>query len=432
MDIAVIGTGYVGLVAGTCLAKLGNTIWNVDVDEAKIAKLRKGEMPIYEPGIADVMRLNVKEHRQFFSTDIKEAVEKAEVIFIAVGTPQSDDGQADLRYVLQVARDIGRYMNGYKVIVDKSTVPIGTADHVKATIKEHQQHPHLFDMVSNPEFLREGQALHDFMQPDRIVLGVESEKAKNVMYRIYRGIERTGKPILFTDIKSAEMIKYASNAMLATRISFMNMLSPLCEKVGADVKMVAKGMGLDSRIGPRFLQAGIGYGGSCFPKDVRAMMHSLKAEGCDASLLDAVDSINDRVRAAFVQKVKDHYGSLKGLTFGAWGLAFKPNTDDMREAPSITIIRALQKEGASFVAFDPVAQETASKVLDDLSFVDNPYDAAKGVDGLILFTDWDQFRQLDMMKIKSSMKQPVLFDGRNVFDPHVMKENGFVYYGTGR
>lgn len=432
MDIAVIGTGYVGLVAGTCLASLGNTVWNADVDESKIAKLKRGEMPIYEPGIHDILKLNVKEGRQIFTTDIAEAVQKSQVIFIAVGTPQSTDGQADLKYVLQVAKDIGRYMDGYKVIVDKSTVPVGTADLVKEAIRDAQKEPHEFDLVSNPEFLREGQALHDFLQPDRIVIGAESDKARKIMKDIYKGIARTGKPILFTDIKSAELIKYASNAMLANRISFMNMLAPLCEKIGADVKLVAKGIGLDSRIGPRFLQAGIGYGGSCFPKDVQAMAHTLKEHGCDASILDAVDRINDQARKALLEKIKNHYPSLKGLKFGAWGLAFKPNTDDMREAPSITIIKALQEEGATFIAFDPVAEETSKQDIPDLTYVKTPYDVAKDVDGIILFTEWDQFRQLDMIRIKDAMKQPVFFDGRNIFEPEDMKAKGFTYYGTGR
>jgi UDPglucose 6-dehydrogenase len=347
VDITMVGTGYVGLVTGTCLASLGNNVICVDIDKEKIEKLNKGIMPIFEPGLRDLVDLNSREGRLSFSSDSKDAIQRSDVIFIAVGTPSGDNGNADLTSVYSVAMDIGRHMDRYKVIVDKSTVPVGTADKVKEKISKAQKEKIEFDMVSNPEFLREGEAIRDFMNPDRIVIGSDSDKAKDMMNKIYKGIERTGKPIIFTDIRSAELIKYASNAMLATRISFMNMLAPLCEKMGGDVKMVARGMGLDARIGPRFLQAGVGYGGSCFPKDVRAMIGTLKDAGLPADILKAVEKVNERQKKSIVPKVKAMLGELKGRKIAVWGLAFKRKTDDMREAPSERLVPLAGNQGAA-------------------------------------------------------------------------------------
>jgi UDPglucose 6-dehydrogenase len=437
MNITMVGTGYVGLVTGTCLASLGNNVICVDTDKSKIDMLNKGKMPIFEPGLRDMVELNVKEGRLSFTTSPKEGVEKGDVIFIAVGTPSDEDGHADMRYVHAVAKDIGEYMNGYKVVVDKSTVPVGTADAVKKIIKENQTEKHEFDLVSNPEFLREGVAIKDFMNPDRVVIGCNSAKAEEIMKKIYRGIERTGKPVMFTDIESAEIIKYASNAMLATRISFMNMLAPLCEKMGADIKAVAKGMGLDTRIGPRFLQAGVGYGGSCFPKDVKAILNTLEENGFDAGLLKEVESINDNQKRSVIPKIKTLIPDLKGKKIAIWGLAFKPKTDDMREAPSIVIIDELTKLGAKIRAFDPVAAENAKTIFDkmgikDIEYAKNPYETLKGCDGLVVVTEWDEFRQLDLKEIKKSLKSPIIIDGRNIYDPKEMADAGFSYVCVGR
>ncbi len=346
MKIAVIGTGYVGLVLGTCLAELGNEIFCVDVDSEKIANLNKGIIPIYEPGLEELVKRNARERRLFFTTDIKKAIEDSTVIFIAVGTPQSSSGAADLSAVKAVAAEIGKYMNNYKVVVNKSTVPVGTADLVKRIIKENQAKAIEFDVVSNPEFQREGTAVRDFMVPDRVVIGADSEKAKEIMISIYKAIARTDRPIVITDPRSAELIKYASNAMLSTRISFMNELSHLCEKTGADIKEVARGMGLDNRIGPRFLQAGVGYGGSCFPKDTRALISMLKENSCEPRILEAVDYVNEKQKLSLTPKIKKLVPELNGKTIAVWGLAFKPKTDDIREAPSILVIRELLKEGA--------------------------------------------------------------------------------------
>ncbi len=433
MKISVFGTGYVGLIVGTCLADLGNEVTCVDIDENKINNLKKGILPIYEPGLRDLVERNAKEERLFFTTEAKESIENAQIIFIAVGTPSGKNQEANLQYVFDVAKSIGAHMNGYKVIVDKSTVPVGTADKVKQIIKKNQKKEMEYDVVSNPEFLREGEAIGDFMNPDRVVIGAETDKAKELMLKLYRPIERTGKPILTTDVKSAEMIKYASNAMLATRISFMNQLAPLCEKMGADVKFVAKGMGLDRRIGPRFLQAGVGYGGSCFPKDVNALVQTLKQNDCHSELLDAVETINYRQKQHLLSKVKKLLGEdLKNKKIAVWGLAFKPKTDDMREAPSIVVIEQLQKEGAKVVAFDPVAQEAAKKILKDIEYASNPYKALQDADCLIIVTEWNEFRELDKEKIKSLMNTPNIVDGRNVYNPADMKQSGFNYVGVGR
>jgi UDPglucose 6-dehydrogenase len=432
MKIAIIGTGYVGLVTGTCLAGLGNDVICVDVDSDKIKNLIMGKLPIYEPGLEDLVFKNVKEDRLHFTTDIKYSIEISDVVFITVGTPWFGNGNPDMTYVNTAAYDIGTYMNKYTVIVDKSTVPVGTSDVIKQIIKKTQSHNYDFDIISNPEFLREGEAIKDFMNPDRIVIGYETEKSRKIMEKIYSGIERTGKPIMYTDIKSAEIIKYASNAMLATRISFMNMLAPLCEKVNANIKEVSKGLGLDSRIGPRFLQAGVGYGGSCFPKDVKALIKTLEEYNCNADLLNAVENINELQKKYIIPKIESVVGKLKGKNIAIWGLAFKPKTDDMREAPSIIIIEELQKMGANIKAFDPVAKKNATKILKNIEYGNTPYDTIKNCDALVIITEWDEFRQLDLELIKSLLKTPTIIDGRNIYDPNEMESLGFKYISIGR
>jgi UDPglucose 6-dehydrogenase len=432
MKIAIIGTGYVGLTVGTCLAELGNDVICVDIDKNKIDALNNGQVPIYEPGLEDMLKRNFKEKRISFTTDSKQAIQNSEVIFIAVGTPPGKDHKADLSFVKDVAKDIGNHINGYKVIVNKSTVPVGTAQLVKDIINENQKEQIDFDVVSNPEFLREGEAINDFMMPDRIIIGADNEKARKIMEDIYKGIARTNKPIIFTDTKSAEIIKYASNAMLATRISFMNELSRLCEKSGGDVKEVAKGIGLDSRIGPRFLQAGVGYGGSCFPKDVKALAQTMNHHAIESKILQAVEEVNEEQKKSLLPKIKKLLPDLNGKTIAVWGLAFKPKTDDMREAPSIIIINQLQEEGANIKAFDPEAEETAKKILSNIEYVNDPYDAIKDADALMIITEWNEFRTLDKQKIKQLLKQPNIIDGRNVYGPREMKELGFNYIGVGR
>jgi UDPglucose 6-dehydrogenase len=431
MKIAVIGSGYVGLTQSVCLANLGNDCIGVDIDEKKVKTLNSGIIPIYEPGLKDLLEINLKEKRLYFTTDLKKAVRESEVIFICVGTPENDDGSVDMRYVWQAAEEIGKAMNGYKVIVDKSTVPVGTADKVKAIIKKAYNGN--FDIVSNPEFLREGAAIKDFFNPSRVIVGTNSKKARKAMVSIYRAVERTESPIFVTDIKSAELIKYASNAFLATKISFINELSRFAEKVGADIKHVAKGMGLDERIGSRFLQAGIGYGGSCFPKDVKGIINTAKENNMQLKILEAADLVNDEQRAFVLEKaMKALQDNVKGKTVAIWGLAFKPKTDDMRDAPSITIIQGLQKRGAKINAFDPVAQENAKKVMPNIGYFSNPYDAAKDADLLIVVTEWDQFRELDKKRLKALMRQPNIVDARNVYDPKEARAAGFNYYPIGR
>jgi UDPglucose 6-dehydrogenase len=432
MKIAVIGTGYVGLVVGTCLADFGNDIICVDIDKEKVTKLNKAIIPIYEEGLRDMLDRNLKEGRIQFTTDIKRGVEHGDVIFIAVGTPPGKDHKADLSAVRAVAKDIGTYINNYKVIVNKSTVPVGTAQKVEYIIKDNQKKRIDFDVVSNPEFLREGTAIKDFTNPDRIIIGTKSKKARDIMSSIYKGIARTDKPIVFTDTKSAEIIKYASNAMLATRISFMNEVAQLCEKVGADVKEVAKGIGLDDRIGPRFLQAGLGYGGSCFPKDVKALAQTMNGHAIESKILSAVESVNEAQKRSAVPKVKRLVGDLNGKTVAVWGLAFKPKTDDMREAPSIVIINELQKLGAKIKAFDPEAQENAKKIFKDVEYCKDPYSTITACDCLVIVTEWNEFRELDKDKIKKLMKQPNIVDGRNIYEPSEMKAAGFNYIGVGR
>lgn len=432
MKISIIGTGYVGLTIGICLANLGNDVICVDIDKEKIANLKKGTISIYEPGLKEVLDRNINESRISFTTDVKEGIQKSDVIFIAVGTPPDKDHRADLSYVKTVAKDLGLYMDNYKVIVNKSTVPVGTADVVKKIIKDNQSKEVEFDVVSNPEFLREGKALKDFNNPDRIIVGADSGKAEEIMLSIYKQLERVGKPILITDIKTAELIKYASNTFLATKISFINELSHLSEKVGADIKLVAKGMGLDDRIGPRFLQAGVGYGGSCFPKDVKALMQIMKDNNCSTELLDAVELVNKKQRLSLIPKIKSLLKDIKGKNIAVWGLSFKPNTDDMRDAPSITIINELQKMGANVRAFDPIAMKQAKKFLENVEYGENPYDAVKGCHLLVILTEWDEFRELDKQKIKTLLKEPNIVDGRNLYDPKEMKEFGFNYIGVGR
>ena len=432
MKISCVGCGYVGLVAGTCLADMGNEVTCCDIDKSKINKLKRGVIPIYEPGLKDMFERNVKGKRLRFSNDMKTAIKNSDVIFVTVGTPPGKNHEADLYAVESVAEQIGKNMKSYKLIVNKSTVPVGTAELVKEIVKKNQKDECEFDVVSNPEFLREGEAVKDFTNPDRIVIGTDSEKAEKIMMSIYRGIARADKPVFITDIKSAEMIKYASNAMLATRISFMNEIAQLCEKVGADVKSVAKGVGLDNRIGPRFLQAGMGYGGSCFPKDVKALSELMKQNKVKDKLLSAVNTINEDQRKFIFQKIKKLISPLKGKSIAVWGLAFKPKTDDIREAPSIDIIRELQKSGAKIRAFDPVAKINAKKVLKGVTFCSDPYSTVKGCDALLVATEWNEFRVLDFEHVKRLLKQPNIIDGRNIYEPDEMRKAGFNYLGVGR
>ncbi|MFH1053419.1 MAG: UDP-glucose/GDP-mannose dehydrogenase family protein [Candidatus Woesearchaeota archaeon] len=432
MKITMIGTGYVGLTTGACFANLGNDVICLDIDENRIVNLSNGKLPFFEPGLKEMVDINVKEGRLNFTTDSKKAVQESDVIFITVGTPSDEQGRADLSYVLSAAETIGKNINSYKVIADKSTVPVGTADKVKAAIMQNNANNIGFDVVSNPEFLREGHAINDFLIPDRIVIGAENGKAKEIMVKLYKSIERTGRPIITTDVKSAELIKYASNAMLATRISFMNELSHLCEKVGADVKMVAKGMGHDNRIGPRFLQAGIGYGGSCFPKDVKAIASTLKDHNCHSRIMDAIDIVNEDQKKSMLLKISKQFGNLKGKKIAVWGLAFKPRTDDMREAPSAVLIRSLLEMGAEVKAFDPVAKEKAMLEFPNIEYSNTPYQTVENCDALLICTEWDEFRELDMKRVKALMKDPNLFDGRNVYEPDEMKNIGFNYIGVGR
>lgn len=432
MNISCIGCGYVGLVVGTCLADLGNDVICYDLDTNKVKLLKKGVIPIYEPGLKDMYDRNVKEKRLSFNTDIKKCITSSTVIFISVGTPPGKDHRADVSAVRDVAKELAKHMNGYKVIVNKSTVPVGTASEVEKIIKKNLKKRTKFDVVSNPEFLREGQAVRDFTNPDRIVIGTNSNKARGIMEKIYKGIARMDKPILFTDVRSAELIKYASNAMLATRISFMNEIALLCEKVDADVKEVAKGIGMDERIGPRFLQTGLGYGGSCFPKDVKALGHTMKKHKLKSRILDAVSKVNDSQKRIAVLKLRQLLPNLKNKKIAIWGLAFKPKTDDMREAPSIEIINELLRLGAKVRAFDPEAQDTAKKIFKNIEYCETPYETLKGCDGLIIVTEWNEFRDLDKKKIKSLLKQPNIVDGRNIYSPDEMEKEGFNYIGIGR
>ncbi|QRN95941.1 UDP-glucose/GDP-mannose dehydrogenase family protein [Archangium violaceum] len=431
MHIAIIGTGYVGLVAGTCFADSGNDVICVDIDARKISQLQQGEIPIYEPGLEELIRKNTRDRRLSFTTDVASSVARAQVVFIAVGTPEGETGEADLQYVLAAAEQIGRAMRQYTVVVDKSTVPVGTADKVREVISRVTEVE--FDVVSNPEFLKEGAALDDFLKPDRVVIGAESERARKVMGQLYAPFVRTENPILYMDTRSAELTKYAANAMLATRISFMNDIAALCERVGADVDFVRKGMGADKRIGYPFLFPGVGYGGSCFPKDVKALVAKGREQGLELDLLRAVERTNERQKKALVHKALKHFGSLDGRKFAVWGLAFKPKTDDMREAPSIEVIEGLLAKGAQVAAHDPVAERTARRVFGErIRYTNVPYEALEGVDALFVVTEWNEFRHPDFERMKALMKSPVIFDGRNIYDPSRMKELGFTYMGLGR
>ncbi|MBI4148873.1 UDP-glucose/GDP-mannose dehydrogenase family protein [Candidatus Woesearchaeota archaeon] len=434
MKIAVVGTGYVGLVTGVCMAELGNEVACVDIDAAKIANLQKGILPIYEPGLKELLDRNIAESRLAFTTDTATAIRISEVVFSAVGTPEGAGHKADLTAVFQVARTFAENLNGYKVFVTKSTVPVGTNARVKEIILKNRKDSQDFDVVSNPEFLREGEAVNDFLIPDRIVIGCENGRAKAIMEHIYKGIARTDHPILFTDISSAEIIKYAANAMLATRISFMNEVAKLCEKTGADIKLVAQGMGMDKRIGSRFLQAGIGYGGSCFPKDVKAFIATAAEHGIPFKILTTVDEVNELQKQSVLPKLKQLVPHLQGASIALWGLAFKPKTDDMREAPAIVIIRQLLQEGAHIRAFDPEAAANTKRIFPStqIHYAKDPYDACHGADAIIIITEWNEFRALDLAKVKSLLRQPNIIDGRNVFDPADMKKAGFRYIGVGR
>lgn len=438
MRIIVIGSGYVGLVTGTCFSEMGNDVLCVDIDKKKINNLKNGIIPIYEPGLSEMIKRNISEGRLSFSTDIEDGIDDSQFIFIAVGTPQEDDGSADLKYVINAAHDIGRKIKKYTVIVNKSTVPVGTFKEVRKTIAEEikQRGKAIeFDVVSNPEFLKEGSAIDDFMKPDRVIIGTDNERSTQLMKDLYSPFFRKGDRLLIMDIPSAELSKYASNAMLAARITFMNELSAICEKVGADIENIRKGIGSDARIGSAFLFAGLGYGGSCFPKDVKALIQTSNNLGLDAKILASVDKVNKEQRYRFIDKITKHFNNnVQGKTFSVWGLSFKPQTDDMREAPSIDIINKLREMGARIKAHDPVAMETAKAVFgkDNIEYISNYYDALKGTDALLLLTEWHQFRKPDFDKIKSLMNNPVIFDGRNQYEPSVMKEKGLVYYCFGR
>ena len=427
--ICVIGVGYVGLVTGTCFADLGNEVCCVDVDAAKIERLRAGEMPIYEPGLEEMVRRNAQAGRLRFSTSYEETLPGTEFAFIAVGTPQGSGGEADLKYVRSAARSIACAMNNPLIIVNKSTVPIGTGDWVADIVRRHQQEPIEFSVVSNPEFLREGSAINDFMYPDRIVLGSLNADAAGQVAQLYLSLRA---PIMITDLRTAEMIKYASNAFLAARLSFINEIAIICETLGADIKEVAAGMGYDRRIGRAFLDAGLGYGGSCFPKDVEALAHMASVHGCHPQLLRAVMDINRDQRRQALYKVRELLGTLDEKTIGILGLAFKPNTDDMREAPSVEIIHLLQSEGAEVRAYDPVAMPNAERMLHDVTLCRDAYQVADGADALIVVTEWNEFKHLALPRLKELMRQPIIVDGRNIYDPQEMKALGFIYRGIGR
>jgi UDPglucose 6-dehydrogenase len=436
MKIVVVGTGYVGLVTGTCFAEVGIEVVCVDVDSGKIENLRKGILPIYEPGLEELVTRNVEAGRLHFSTSLAESIVGSQVVFIAVGTPPGEDGRADLKYVLGVGREIGQHLTEYCVVVTKSTVPVGTSHKVKAEIAEglKQRNQEIeFDVASNPEFLKEGAAIDDFLKPDRIVVGVESQKAEDIMRRLYKPFLLNGHPIIFMDIPSAEMTKYAANAMLATKISFMNDIANLCELVGADVNWVRKGIGSDPRIGNKFIYPGIGYGGSCFPKDVVALVKTGKENGYDLRILQAVADVNNDQKQVLYNKVLKHFnGQLKGKIFAVWGLSFKPKTDDIREAPSLVIIQSLLKAGANVKAYDPVAMHETKKVLgEEITYTKDPYDALIDSDALLIATEWPEFRSPNFNVIAKLLKQKTIFDGRNIYDLDEMKELGFTYYCIG-
>lgn len=436
MKIVVVGTGYVGLVTGTCLADVGNEVYCVDIDPQKIEMLKQGKSPIYEPGLDEMLERNIQQNRLFFDTSLANVLEGTEIIFISVGTPPDEDGSADLSHVLAVAREIGQLMNHYMVVVTKSTVPVGTVQKVKQTIQEElsRRHKHVeFDVASNPEFLKEGDAILDFMKPDRIVVGVETERAQALLAKLYKPFTLNGHPVIFMDIASAELTKYAANAMLATRISFMNEIANLCERVGANVHMVRKGIGSDLRIGNKFLYAGVGYGGSCFPKDVKALIKTAQEFNYQLQILQAVEKVNEKQKTLMFEKVKNFFnGAISQKTIALWGLAFKPNTDDMREAPSLVLIDLFLNAGASVRAYDPVAmQECRRKIGDVIYYAENMYDALKDADCLVLVTEWTHFRSPNWMQVKELLKNPAIFDGRNIYDGEELRKMGFYYAGIG-
>lgn len=443
MKLTIVGTGYVGLVTGACFAEMGNNVTCVDTDEKKIEGLKRGILPIYEPGLEPLVVNNCKEGRLGFATSLSDSAADSQIYMIAVGTPPNEDGSADLRHVLAVARDIGRHITGYSVIVDKSTVPVGTADKVRAAIRHELKARGLdieFDVVSNPEFLKEGAAVEDFMKPDRIIIGTDSERARAILHELYMPFMRNHERILYMGVKEAEMTKYAANAMLATRISFMNEIAALCDRMGVDVEAVRRGIGSDPRIGYSFIYPGAGYGGSCFPKDVRALVHMAQSRDFEPKLLIAVQERNEAQKRVLFEKITQRFGkNLSGRHFGVWGLAFKPGTDDMREAPSVTLLHELIGAGAQVKAYDPVAMDTARRELPGRWFengsctlVANQYEALDGADAMVLVTEWKPFRRPDFESMKRLMKQPVIFDGRNLYDPLLLRQMGFEYTGIGR
>ena len=437
MKIAIVGTGYVGLVTGTCFAEMGTDVYCVDIDRDKIERLKNGIIPIYEPGLEELVHKNVKSGRLHFTVDLTEVLDKVDVLFSAVGTPPDEDGSADLKYVLDVARTVGENMKKYILIVTKSTVPVGTAVKIKQVIFEEQKKRGVdieFDIASNPEFLKEGAAVKDFMAPDRVVVGVETERAENLMTKLYRPFLLNNYPVIFMDVPSAEMAKYAANAMLATRISFMNDVANLCEIMGADINMVRKGIGSDSRIGRSFLYAGCGYGGSCFPKDVKALIKTASESGHQMRILQAVEAVNEDQKHVLFRKLNDYYkGEIKGMRIALWGLSFKPETDDMREAPSLVVIDELLKAGCEVTAFDPVAIPEAKRIVgDSIKYAKDIYEAVEKADALLVVTEWKEFRLPSWSMIKEKMNKPLIFDGRNIYDSNELNDQGFVYFCIGK
>jgi UDPglucose 6-dehydrogenase len=432
MHIGIIGTGYVGLVTGACFAEFGLSVTCVDKDEKKISSLKKGLIPFYEPGLDELVKRNLKQGRLIFTTKIGKAVESSLVIFIAVGTPRRGDGSADLKYVDEVAGEIAKHMDGYKVIVTKSTVPVGTGERIREIIAKNLKGQTDFDIVSNPEFLREGSAIEDFMRPNRVVVGANKPRSIAIMKDLYKPLYLIEAPFVITNIETAELIKYASNSFLATKISFINEMANLCDKVGADVHIVAKGMGLDQRIGPKFLHPGPGYGGSCLPKDTNALLKIAEDHGVELGIISAAVKANERQRGVMVRKIKDAMGNLKGRTISILGLSFKPNTDDIRDAPSLYIINELIKEGVNIRAYDPICTKEENRILPKVKYCKDPYDAVKGADALVIVTEWNEFRNLQLDKIKKLLKEPYFFDMRNIYDPQRMKEAGFHYCCVGR
>jgi UDPglucose 6-dehydrogenase len=431
MKIVIVGTGYVGLVAGACLAENGNDVICVDKDPAKIRTLQKGKIPIYEPGLEEMVRRNHSEKRLTFTTDLARGVKASQIVFIAVGTPTGEDGSADLQHVLDVARNVGRAMNGYKVVVNKSTVPVGTAAQVRKTIAAETKQP--FSVVSNPEFLKQGAAIDDFMKPDRVVIGTEDQRAAELMRELYAPFTRTGAPIMLMDCASAELSKYAANAMLATRISFMNEVANVCDAIGADVDQVRRAVASDKRIGPSFLFPGVGYGGSCFPKDVKAMLRFAAASDYEFEILRAVEAVNEQQKLRLLSKLQVHLGTIKKKKIAVWGLAFKPRTDDMREAPAVPLINGLLKAGATVQAYDPEAMKVARGIFGaKITYAPNSYAALEAADALLIVTEWNEFREPDFARMRKLMRKPVIFDGRNIYNPHQIRAHGFDYLSMGR